>query len=82
MAGKENCKHCGPEHCHAEALEEADHIGKGKEEAQVRHKHESAKEDSRHGCHEDSSNEDGTEPKPEMWLHALKVSLTDSRRTR
>ena len=77
MAGKKNCKHRGPEHCHDEALQEPDHVGKGKEKAQVRHEHEGAKEDGRRGCHEDSSNEDGTQPKPEkIWLHAMKVSVT------
>ena len=71
MAGKKNCENGGPEHCHAKTLQEPDEVGKGQEEAQARDKHECAKEDGRHGCHEDSSDEDGTKPKPEkIWFHA------------
>ena len=55
MARQEDCKNCGPEHCHAEAFHEANKVGKGKEKAQLRHKHGCAKEDGRKGCHDDSS---------------------------
>ena len=55
MACQEDCKDCGPEHCHAEAFEEANDVGKGKEEAQLRDEDNCTKEDGRKGCHDDSS---------------------------
>ena len=74
MACQEDCKHCGPEHCHAEALHESDQVGKGKEKAQLRDEHDCAKEDCRQGCHEDSSKEDSKKPKPSnIWFHGIQI---------